>query len=357
MMRSGTSRGPYFLRSELLRATAQTGFSEDLSEKEVNAVLDVVGSGESGQLSGLGGNSAVSSKACVVAPGRNENHVIFHFLQCGVEERSVDWSHGDCGNMLAGVGVFALLEKIVVPKLNEKRSVGTVRVSSHQTRKEFEVDIPLKKDLITPDLKGKFEIDGIKAKGAPIQVNSMEPQGAMTGTLWPAKGMKTSMLERENMPVTCIDCARCLVIVGNTAGEFEKQNLEVTEKLERIRCEAALEMGLGDVSGKVSPKICVVFPHAEESTLKVKYFVAPARNEVHPTLAMTAGQALAVASLCEGTIPFNMMKHSNSPSSRVSFEHGKGKVSFSVDWDGSELRRTGYTRTVDVIARCERTIV
>jgi len=101
-MRSGTSKGPYFDRRDILKAVSNRGSIDILSKDEINVVTNVVGSGHPNQINGVGGGSSVTTKACIVMPN-DDGTCRYWFLQCGTSTLTVDVSHGDCGNMIAGV--------------------------------------------------------------------------------------------------------------------------------------------------------------------------------------------------------------------------------------------------------------
>ena len=151
-------------------------------------------------------------------------------------------------------------------------------------------------------------------------------------------------------------------------------NTVLHEELESLRLEAGKKMGLGDCKSKVSPKICLVDVPKLPSTasLSCRYWVAPFREEIHPGLAMTAGQCAAIAGLLKGSVVEKLMvkEHVSSDSNFngvlrkfVPLEHPKGVVRMSVDltqddstggWvsrDGKNVLATGYTVTVEPI--CE----
>ncbi|GBG33278.1 Aconitate-delta-isomerase 1 [Hondaea fermentalgiana] len=371
--RSGLSGGTGNSEGE----TAALGAA--LESKEIDTVLDVLGSGQNEQLEGIGGNSAVTNKAYVVER-RTDDECGCWFLQGKVRERGVDDSHGDCGNMLAGVGVFALNRNLVDrSKLRGAREAGmaTVQVVAHATGRRYEIDVPVDKDGF-PALKGSLAIAGVPSPGAAISIRSLSSPGSKTGSLWPA-GIVT---EIRGTSASCVDAERPLVIVdaasvGVSCEESKEEldgNIALMQRLEEIRCAAGEAMGLGDCTGRVSPKLCLVTPSpARPGVLRTRYFVAPFERDTHPTLAMTAAQALAVASLSPGSIPHAML-FGKSPNARevttgplssdnprtlaLEFEHPRGTVEIRVTLsanacgtnevaeDGSNLIGTSYKRTV-----------
>ena len=116
----------------------------------------------------------------------------------------------------------------------------------------------------------------------------------------------------SGIPVSCVDVSRPMVILAaesvGLTGQESKAELDAAvdamEQLESLRVEAATRMGMGDVRGKVSPKLCLVSrPESPSAVLSARYLVDPARCDTHPTIAMTAGQCLASATLVTGSVP------------------------------------------------------
>jgi 2-methylaconitate cis-trans-isomerase PrpF len=293
LFRSGTSRGPYVRLDRLLGSPA----ARDA------AVAALIGSGTPNQVGGLGGNTAVTCKACLVGPPEAaspsrkrprsppDHDVRYLFRQVRVAEPSVDSSHGDCGNMIAAVGAFALEEGLVAGPASSRVLSGAeaeeavaaaevmepasraVVVLSESTGVRFEIVVPLLKlphGLEAVDYRGlrhpKVCVDGLPGTAAGVAVKSQRPQGGTLGRLLPTGRAIDDLGE---VRVSCVDCSRPLVIVDRAeiqalapvsdwspAGIAANRGL--LEALERVRLAAAERMGMGDVRGKVSPKICVV---------------------------------------------------------------------------------------------------
>lgn len=388
LLRCGTSRGPFITLSDLRASATQQfpksrdcsrsdGLVPGLSGAEIEVALDLVGSGQSGQLEGIGGNSAITNKVYIVAP-RSEDSCECWFLQCKVRERGIDASHGDCGNMLAGVGIFALDRGLVMrSKVRDIRNEGfsTIKVFANATGNQYEVDVPTNQDGF-PVLSGNYAIAGVPSKGAPIAVRSLSKGGHKTGSLWPC-GLTTILTGIDGNPIeaSCIDAERPMVIleassVGMTCLETKEMldaNKLLMANLESLRLQGGTAMGLGDCTGKVSPKLCVIAEDPENlDSLQTRYFVAPFEHDTHPTLAMTAAQALAVAALSPGSIPYKLMIHSSKEYSdscdvNLNFHHPLGTVDIDVALDkptqtseyspfvlqdGSNIIGTSYKRTV-----------
>jgi len=183
----------------------------------------------------------------------------------------------------------------------------------------------------------------------------------------------------RGVPVSCVDVSRPMVILAATSvgltGNESKAELDcaasVMRELELIRIEAGEAMGMGDVRGSVSPKLCLVSQphHHPGAALSARYLVSPAANDTHPTIAMTAGQCLATAALVEGSVPNQIWLQEAAMCSRdettaraawtVPIAHPMGVAPFYVDVRGGEALRggegaagrgllsTGYVSTVE----------
>src|SRR6266850_2821957 len=169
LMRGDTSRGPYFLASDL---------PANASERN-DVLLQVMGSGHELQVDGIGGGHPLTSKVAIVSSSRMPGaDVDYLFVQVNVRERFVDTSP-NCGNMLAGVGPFAL-EAGLVPA---KDGVSTVRIYNVNTKKLIEARIETPGGHVK--YNGVVAIDGVPGTAAPIHLAFLDAAGAKTGKLLP----------------------------------------------------------------------------------------------------------------------------------------------------------------------------
>ena len=165
LMRGGTSRGPYFLASDLP--------ADPAARDEV--LLQVMGSGHELQVDGIGGGHPLTSKVAIVSPSRVPGaDVDYLFAQVNVKERFVDTSP-NCGNMLAGVGPFALEAGLV----RASDGVSTVRIYNVNTKKLIEARIQTPGGHVIYD--GDAAIDGVPGTAAPIHLAFLECGGRQDG--------------------------------------------------------------------------------------------------------------------------------------------------------------------------------
>ena len=194
LMRAGTSRGPFFLREWLP--------ADDRERDE--ALIGAIGASDLLQVDGVGGGSTLTSKVAIVSKSSQPGcDVDYLFAQVGVGQKSVD-TRPNCGNMLSGVGPFAIEQGLVPARDGET----TVRVFNVNTRSRIDVKV------LTPDRRvtydGETGIDGVAGTAAPIRLDFLDAWGAVTGSLFPT-GRRIDTI--EGVQVTCIDAAMPLVIV------------------------------------------------------------------------------------------------------------------------------------------------
>ena len=194
LMRAGTSRGPFFLREWL---------PADERERD-EALIGAIGASDLLQVDGVGGGSTLTSKVAIVSKSSQPGcDVDYLFAQVGVGQKSVDM-RPNCGNMLSGVGPFAIEQGLVPARDRET----TVRVFNVNTRTRIDVKV------LTPDRRVTYEgetgIDGVAGTAAPIRLDFLDAWGAVTGSLFPT-GRRIDTI--EGVKVTCIDAAMPLVIV------------------------------------------------------------------------------------------------------------------------------------------------
>src|SRR4030095_2266685 len=225
LMRAGTSRGPFFLREWLPQ--------DDVARDE--ALIGAIGASDLLQLDGVGGGSTLTSKVAIVSrssePGCDVDYL---FAQVGVGQQSVD-TRPNCGNMLSGVGPFAIEQGLV----DAADGQTTVRVFNVNTRSRIDVTVQTRGRRVRYD--GDTRIDGVAGTAAPIQLNFLDAWGAVTGSVFPT-GKRIDVI--DGIEVTCIDAAMPLMIVrasdlgvrGSESPIELDANKALLERLEALRC-------------------------------------------------------------------------------------------------------------------------
>lgn len=341
--RGGTSRGPYFNRADL---------PEDL-ETLAQVLLSVVGSGHPLNIDGIGGGAAVTTKVAMLSRSSDpEADIDYFFAQVSVEDRTVDFKP-TCGNILSGVGPAALEMGLVEPT----GDVTRIRVLSVNTGARVEAVVQTRGGRVNYD--GTAAIDGVPGTAAPIYLNFMDVVGSSTGALLPTGAVRDVI---DGIEVTCMDVAMPMVIARaedfgltgyETVAELDA-NREFYARMEPIRIEAGKRMGMGDVSGSVTPKFGLLSKPREGGTITARYFMP---KNCHPTMAVTGSQCLASCVLTPGTVAEGLFTAPEGTPALVVIEHPSGTIDVTVDYesgaDGFKLRSAGLLRTARLLARGE----
>lgn len=327
LMRGGTSRGPYFLASDLP--------SDPVERNEV--LLQVMGSGHELQVDGIGGGHPLTSKVAIVSksavPGADVDYL---FAQVNVRERLVDTSP-NCGNMLAGVGPFAL-EAGLVPA---KDGVSTVHIYNVNTQKLIEARIETPRGQV--EYEGDAAIDGVPGTAAPIHLAFLDAAGAKTGKLFPTgnpvdvvEGIAMSLVDAA-MPIMAIRAAD----LGKTGYECPADfatDQRFMDRLESLRLEAGRLMGLGDVRNLVIPKPVLVARPRFGGTLSARYFMP---HSCHNAFAITGAVAVGTAAVTPGTI---LAEAAGTPKMPVDIviEHPSGRMQVRLEQRPGEKAPVAY---------------
>lgn len=339
-LRGGTSRGPYFNRSDL---------PED-RETLAEVLLAVVGSGHPLNIDGIGGGAAVTTKVAMLSRSNDPDaDVDYFFAQVSVEDRIVDFKP-TCGNILSGVGPAALEMGLVAPTGDRT----SVRVLSVNTGERVEAVVETPGGKVRYD--GTAAIDGVPGTAAPIYLNFMDVVGSSTGALLPTGAARDVI---DGIEVTCMDVAMPMAIAraadfGLTGHETVAEldaNRAFYARMEPIRIEAGKRMGMGDVSNSVTPKFGLLAEPRAGGTIAARYFMP---KSCHPTMAVTGSQCLASCVLTPGTVAEGLFVPPQGQPALVVIEHPSGTIEVTVDYqtgaDGFRLRSAGLLRTARLLA-------
>ena len=342
-LRGGTSRGPYFNRADL---------PED-RETLADVLLAVIGSGHPLNIDGIGGGAAVTTKVAMLSRSTDPSaDVDYFFAQVSVEDRTVDFKP-TCGNILSGVGPAALEMGLVKVTGDQTR----IRVLSLNTGARIEAIVETPGGRVRYD--GTAAIDGVPGTAAPIYLNFMDVVGSSTGALLPTGSVRDVI---DGIEVTCMDVAMPMVIARaadfgltgyETATEIDAKR-EFYVRMEPIRVQAGQRMGMGDVSGSVTPKFGLLAEPRAGGTIAARYFMP---KSCHPTMAVTGSQCLASCVLTPGTVAEGLYSAPEGVPALVAIEHPSGTIEVTVDYengpDGFQLRSAGLLRTARLLARGE----
>jgi 2-methylaconitate cis-trans-isomerase PrpF/tripartite-type tricarboxylate transporter receptor subunit TctC len=333
LMRAGTSRGPFFMRHWL---------PEDERARD-EALVGAIGASDLLQLDGVGGGSTLTSKVAIVSRSSQPDcDVDYLFAQVGVGTRSVD-TRPNCGNMLSGVGPFAI-EQGLVPALDGQTRV---RVYNVNTASRIDVTVCTPGGRVT--YEGLARIDGVGGTAAPVQLDFLDAWGAVTGSVFPT-GQRVDVI--DGTPLTCIDAAMPLMIVraadlglhGRESPEELDANAPLLARIEALRLKAGLAMGLGDVADSVVPKPVIVSAGDSDDSVTSRYFTP---RRCHSSHAVTGAIGVAAAFALPGTVASASAQRSGLRQVLVLHPQGRIDVAAEIAGDGADARivRAALVRT------------
>ena len=320
-MRGGTSKGGYFLADEL-----------PSDEKErADFLLRVMGSPDPRQIDGMGGADPLTSKVGVVKKSEREGiDVDYLFLQVFVDQAIVTDAQ-NCGNILVGVGPFAIERGLVEPTGDETRvaiymeNTGQVAIATVQT--------PGGKVNYAGDAK----IDGVPGSHAPIPVEFRDTAGTSCGALLPTGNPSD---EIDGVACTLIDNGMpCVVFkaedVGATGYETREElesdgRADIREKIEAIRLKAGPMMNLGDVKEKSVPKMTLVAAPKNGGAVTTRVFIP---HRAHASIGVLGAVTAATACLVEGSPAAEVADIPDGPKKTLSIEHPSGETTCVVEVD------------------------
>lgn len=341
LMRGGTSKGAYFLAEDL---------PADPRERDA-LLLRVMGSPDARQIDGIGGGHPLTSKVAVVSRSRQPGvDVDYLFLQVAVDEPVVSTAQ-NCGNILAGVGAFALERGLLRPR------AGTTPVRVRMVNSGGIATATVPTPGGTVSYEGEELLSGVPNPAAPVLLDFADTEGSACGALLPT-GQPRELI--EDTPATCLDNGMPVVVLPAAAlgvsGHEEPSRLEadgaLRERLERIRLRAGERMGLGDVSAATVPKLSLVAPPRHGGTVATRTFIP---HRCHASIGVLG--AVTVATAC--ALPGSVAREVADPPAdgvRYRLEHPSGHLDVEVELaegggtDGSagasvRVGRSGVVRT------------
>ncbi|MFD0318578.1 4-oxalomesaconate tautomerase [Streptomyces flavalbus] len=334
LMRGGTSKGAYFLAADL---PADPAARDDL-------LLRIMGSPDERQIDGLGGAHPLTSKVAVISPSTDPDaDVDYLFLQVAVDRAEVT-DRQNCGNILAGVGPFAVERGLVTPG-GERTSVRVRMVNSGDLAT---ATFPTPGGRV--DYTGDAEISGVPGTAAPVVIEF--PPGS--GPLLPTGNVRD---EIDGVWVTCVDngmptvliTASDLKVTGYEAPRDLEEDLALAERLRSIRLAAGHRMGLGDVSDTTVPKLTLLAPPRHGGAVTTRTFI-PVR--CHTSIGVLGAASVAAGLRIEGGVgaATARLTPDDDRDDRVRVEHPTGFLdvvsSVGTDADGRpSARRTAVVRT------------
>ncbi|WP_170514040.1 4-oxalomesaconate tautomerase [Ruegeria atlantica] len=338
-MRGGTSRGPYFHRSDL---------PED-RDRLADVLVAALGAGQSINIDGIGGGTAVTTKVAMLSVSDDDwADIDYFFAQVSVEEKLVDFKP-TCGNILSGVAPAAIEMGLFQPQ----GDVTEVRIRAVNTGARVVAKVQTPGGELV--YEGDAEIAGVPGQSAPIQLSFMGVVGSATGAFLPTGNLRDAV---QGIELTCMDVAMPMAIAR--ASDFDLTGYESADELdanrgffdrmEAVRIEAGKLMGMGDVSKSVTPKFGLVAPAKKGGTLAIRYFMP---WKTHPTMAVTGAQCMASCALTPGTVADGLSDRPKASPADVVLEHASGNIDVLVDFsNGQEFKvnSAGLVRTARKLA-------
>jgi 4-oxalomesaconate tautomerase len=334
-MRGGTSKGAYFLARDL---------PEDAAARDA-LLLSVMGSPDPRQIDGLGGADPLTSKVAIVEPSARPGiDVDYLFAQVYVDEARVGYGQ-NCGNILAGVGYFAIEQGLVAP------SDPVTRVTIHMTNSGQTAVA----EIATPggqvSYRGDAQIDGVPGTAAPVPLSFTDAAGSICGALLPSgnavdevAGYRVTLID-NGMPVVVVLAADMGIRGDETREELEADSA-LKARLEELRLAAGPLMNLGDVRDKTVPKMTMVSPPTRGGCVSTRTFIP---HRCHATIGVFGAISVATACLLPGSPAAGVAAIPGGASKKLSVEHPSGALDVLIDLDESSetptINRTAFLRT------------
>ena len=323
-MRGGTSKGVFFRLDELPPAAQQPGPARDALLMRVIGSPDPYGK----QIDGLGNGSSSTSKAVILSKSTRPDHdVDYLFGQVAIDRAFVDWS-GNCGNLSAAVGPFAVRNGFLDPSRIPANGTATVRIWQANVGKTIIAHVPITNGEVQET--GDFELDGVTFPAAEIQVEFLDPAadedgdggGAMfpTGQLIdtltvPGVGELRATMINAGIPTIFVN-ADAIGYTGCELQDHINNDAKALAMFEAIRAHGALRMGLiRDLSEAISrqhtPKVAFVAPPKTYVASSGKTVAAGdidllvralSMGKLHHAMMGTASVAIGTAAAIPGTV-------------------------------------------------------
>ncbi|MBN4053868.1 4-oxalomesaconate tautomerase [Haliea sp. AH-315-K21] len=344
LMRGGTSKGLFFVADQL---------PEEPTLRD-RILLAAMGSPDERQIDGVGGAHPLTSKIAIVKPSTHPDaDVDYLFLQVSVDQSLVSGNQ-NCGNMLAGVGPFAIEQGLITPTEDETFvrihmvNTGGIAIAKVQTPRG------------NVEYNGAARIDGVPGTAAPILLEFLNIAGSSCGQLLPTGN---AIDQIDGIDVTCIDNGMPVVLIraqdlGKTGYETP-QELESDEplkqRIESIRLQLGEIMNLGDVSQKTVPKISLIAAPQHNGAICTRTFIP---HRVHEAIGVLGAASVATACILPGTVAQSLARVSPENSLHLlDVEHPTGFFSVEIELDKSstppDIKRVALLRTARLLMRGE----
>lgn len=368
-IRGGTSKGVFFRRQDLPEACQEPGEARDKLLMRVIGSPDPYGQ----QIDGMGGATSSTSKTVILDKSTQPDHdVDYLFGQVAINKAFVDWS-GNCGNLTAAVGAFAISGGLVDADRIPDNGICTVRIWQKNIQKTIIAHVPITNGEVQET--GDFELDGVTFPAAEVVIEFMDPadgEGSMfpTGNLVddlevPGVGTFKATMINAGIPTIFVNAAD----IGYTGTELQKDingNAEALARFETMRAYGAVKMGLiKDIEEAVArqhtPKIAFVAPATDYEASSGKQISvndidvcvrALSMGKLHHAMMGTASVAIATAAAVPGTLV--NLAAGGGPRDAVTFGHPSGTLKVGA---AAEEVQGEWTAKKAVMSRSARVLM
>ena len=331
MMRGGTSKGAYFLASDLPGDTA----TRDA------VLLAAMGSPDPRQIDGIGGAHPLTSKIGIVSRStRPDADIDYLFAQVVVNEARVDTAP-TCGNILAGIAPFALEQELIPAQDGET----SVRIYMVNTKALCTARIKTPGGEVSYD--GDSRIAGVPGTSAPVLLDFNDIAGSSCGKLLPTGNVRDTI---DGVPLTAIDNgmpvvvmeASALGITGYETPDELNNNAALKARLESIRLQIGPRMNLGDVTKKVVPKLTMIAPARDGGAIATRTFIP---QVCHEAIGVLGAVSVATACVIPGAVGSDMAMVPAGDTKILPVEHPTGEFTVRLEMKNGEIARASLLRT------------
>jgi len=337
LMRGGTSKGAYLLAEDL---------PADLADRD-DLLLRLLGSPDARQIDGIGGGHPLTSKVGVVSRGDADSDVDYLFLQVQVESPAVSAGQ-PCGNILAGIGPFAVERGLIVPGDGHT----TVRIRMVNTGGLAVATFPTTATGVV--YGGETLISGVPFPAAEVVITFSDTEGSVCGSLLPTgkvvdelDGTRVTLIA-NGMPVVVVAAADLGITGHESCAELES-DMDLRARLESLRLLAGSAMGLGDVTADTVPKMTLVAAPRDGGTLATRTFIP---HRCHTSIGVLGAVTVATAAALPGSVAHDLaVAPTETPDgsgsmSRFRLEHPSGFFDTEVVRDeAGRIDRVSVVRT------------
>ncbi|HSH08616.1 MAG TPA: 4-oxalomesaconate tautomerase [Burkholderiales bacterium] len=339
IMRGGTSKGAYFLAADL---PADRAIQERI-------LLAVMGSPDERQIDGIGGANPLTSKVAIVGPSTHPDaDVDYLFVQVVVNEPRADYNQ-NCGNILAGVGPFAIERGLV------KAEDGETRVRIHMVNSQSLAVATVQTPGRRVAYEGAARIDGVPGRHAPVLIDFLDVAGSTCGALLPT-GNAIDVI--DGVPCTLIDNGMPVVVMPAAAlgcsGYESKKDLdadtELKARIQAIRLQAGQMMKLGDVTKKNVPKMSLIAPPRAGGAVCTRTFIP---HDCHSSIGVLGAVTVATACVLPGGVAEGIAVVAAGAAKTLPIEHPTGEFTVRIETEGEgmppKITRAALLRTARLL--------